>query len=151
MTELAVRPAGTTTGTRTPPRPAAGRGVLVGTVLADLDGGGGVLLTGPAGIGKTTLLACVAGECAARGHRVLRCAPSRADRTSPYLGLIDLLADVGGDDLADLGAQERALLEGALLRSPLPPGADPGGGRDRLVLRFAVGKVLARLRRSGPL
>ncbi|MFI0724300.1 AAA family ATPase [Streptomyces sp. NPDC021224] len=132
-------------------RPPAGRETLVGTILAHLDDGDGVLLTGPAGIGRSTLLARVADARAAGGHRVLRCSPSPADRRSPCLGLIDLLSGVGDDVLARLEARERALLEGALLRAPLPPGADLRGGRDRLVLRFATGKVLALLRQTGPL
>ncbi|MFI0941382.1 AAA family ATPase [Streptomyces sp. NPDC021020] len=132
-------------------RPPAGRETLVGTVLAHLDDGDGVLLTGPAGIGRTTLLDRVAGARAAGGHRVLRCSPSPADRHSPYLGLIDLLSGVGDDLLVRLEARERALLEGALLRAPLPPGADLRGGRDRLVLRFAATRVLGLLREEGPL
>lgn len=133
------------------PRPPAGREALVGTVLAHLDDGGGVLLTGPAGIGRTTLLARVAEARAAGGHRVLRCAPTPADRHSPYLGLIDLLSGVGDDVPARLEARERALLEGALLRAPLPQGADLHGGRDRLVVRFAAAKLLGLLRQEGPL
>ena len=151
MTELTVPPAGTTTDLRTLGTSATGRGALAATASALLDSGGGVLLTGPAGIGRTTLLSRIAEECAARGYRLLRCSPSPADRHSPYLGLIDLLAGAADEATGELGDHERALLEGALLRAPLPPGADLREGRDPLVLRFAVRKVLALLRRSGPL
>ncbi|WP_405761377.1 AAA family ATPase [Streptomyces sp. NBC_01420] len=127
-------------------RPAApGRTAPTDALRARLEGGGGILLTGPEGIGRSTVAARLADDFAARGHRVLRCAPSPSDRDSPFLGLIDLLATAGDEALACLRAHERALLEGALLRRTPPAGADPTTGRDALVLRLAVRKVLAAL------
>jgi DNA-binding CsgD family transcriptional regulator len=152
MTELTVRPAAAPpgAGAGAPRRPPAGRGALLAAVAAHLDARGGVLLTGPAGIGRTALLSRLADDYAARGHLLLRCAPSPADRHTPYLGLVDLLAAVGDDVLGELPGHERALLDAALLRAPLPPGADLRTGRDPLVVRNAVRKVLAALARRGP-
>ncbi|MEU0599788.1 AAA family ATPase [Streptomyces sp. NPDC006393] len=143
-TLLAKRP-------ESPEPPVVGRDTLCTTVRTHLTGGGGVLLTGPAGIGRTTVLTRLTAELSARGHRVLSCSPSPSERDTPYLGLIDLLAPVGDDTLAELAAHERAVLEGALLRSTPPTGTDPATGRDALVLRIAVRKVLARLGAAGPL
>lgn len=156
MTEPSTLPDPFPAGTRTSrPRTArprtAGRDALRETVRAHLEGGGGVLLTGPAGIGRSTTVSQLVEEFGARGHRVLRCSPSSSDRDSPFLGLIDLLATVGDDTLAVLDTWERAVLEGALLRGTPHPGADPTTGRDALVLRFAVRKVFAALGGAGPL
>ncbi|NEA45818.1 ATP-binding protein, partial [Streptomyces sp. SID10815] len=112
---------------------------------------GGVLLTGPEGIGRTTLAAQLAADLGARGHRVLRCSPAPAERDTPFLGLIDLLAPVGDDALAALAAHERAVLEAALLRTAPPAGTAPVTGHAALVLRIAVRKVLARLTAAAPL
>lgn len=156
MTEPSTLPDPLPVGTRTSrPRTArprtAGRDALRETAGAHLEGGGGVLLTGPAGIGRSTLVSRLAEEFGARGHRVLSCSPSSSDRDSPFLGLIDLLATVDDDTFAVLDTRERAVLEGALLRRTPHPGADPTTGRDALVLRFAVRKVLAALGGAGPL
>ncbi|MFI2644786.1 AAA family ATPase [Streptomyces sp. NPDC018610] len=131
--------------------PAVAREALRDTVRTHLTGTGGVLLTGPAGIGRTTLASRLAADLAVRGHRILRCSPAPSERDSPFLGLIDLLAPVGDDALAALAAHERAVLEGALLRAAPLTGTDPATGRDALVLRIAVRKVLARLAGAGPL
>ncbi|MFD9793453.1 ATP-binding protein [Streptomyces sp. NPDC059070] len=150
MTEPITLPAG---GPAHPRPPAVARDALRDTVRAHLPRGG-VLLTGPAGIGKTTVVAQVVADLAPRGHRVLHCSPSPAERDSAFLGLIDLLTGVGDDVLRALAAHERALLETTLLRSAQPWTTDPGGpagGRDALVLRIAVRKVLAVLAAAGPL
>ncbi|MFQ6145538.1 AAA family ATPase [Streptomyces seoulensis] len=134
-----------------PRPPAVGRDALRDTVRTHLTCSGGVLLTGPEGIGRTTLAAQLAADLGARGHRVLRCSPAPAERDTPFLGLIDLLAPVGDDALAALAAHERAVLEAALLRTAPPAGAAPVTGHAALVLRIAVRKVLARLAAAAPL
>ncbi|WP_329404133.1 helix-turn-helix transcriptional regulator [Streptomyces melanogenes] len=133
--------------------PAVERDALRDSVLAHLSRAGSVLLTGPAGIGRTTVVSQVVADVSARGHQVLRCSPSPAERDSPFLALIDLLTGVGDDTLATLAAHERAVLETTLLRSAHPWGSPTGptGGRDALVLRIAVRKVLALLGAAGPL
>jgi predicted ATPase len=128
-----------TTGPPTAAGPVGGLPVhaLVGreSLLADareqLAAGGSVLLTGPAGIGKSTLLSALAGEFS--GHQVLRCSLAETERHLPFLGLIDLLADTGDEVSRRLPEHQRAALESALLRR-----TDPVGERDVLGLRIAV-------------
>ncbi|MFD9637200.1 AAA family ATPase, partial [Streptomyces violascens] len=127
--------------------PGVERSALCDTVRSHLSRRGGVLLTGPAGIGRTTVVARLSAELRTRGHQVLSCSPSPAEQDSPFLGLIDLLADAADDTLASLASHERAALEGALLRGE---SAGPAAGRDALVLRIAVRKVLALLGTAGP-
>ncbi|MFG2147291.1 AAA family ATPase [Streptomyces sp. NPDC048696] len=137
------------------PRPSAvQRDALCDTVRAHLSRAGGVLLSGPAGIGRTTVVSQLVAEAGSRGHRVLHCSPSPAERDSPFLGLIDLLSGVGDDTLAALADHERAVLETTLLRSAQPRGTGPNGRtgeRDALLLRITVRKVLALLGAAGPL
>lgn len=71
-------------------RRVVGRSELVATIWAHLGTGGGVVLTGPGGIGKTTVLDLLA---AAAGRPVLRATGVEADRW------------IGGGVLADLFAQ----------------------------------------------
>lgn len=130
---------------------ALDRTLLLETARTHLAGGGGVVITGPAGIGRTTLLAALADAHAERGLPVLRCSPCEAGRDAPLLGLAELLADVGDPLLDTLPGHERALLDAALLRAPLPAGADLGGPHELLVLRLAVRDVLARAAAGGPL
>ena len=84
-------------------RPPAllGRDALTRRLLADLEGGARPLvLTGPSGVGKSTLLDWLAGDAEARGLLVLRGA-TRSAENLPYNAL-----DAAMDDLA------RALLRG---------------------------------------
>lgn len=110
-----------------------GRGAVWAELLAVLDPGrpdvSAVLLTGDAGIGKTTLVERFAAVAAERGHPVATTS-GRADTAgTPYAGLRSLLA--GSDqELADLPEVQQAALAAAL------------GGQERgvdvLALRSAV-------------
>jgi DNA-binding CsgD family transcriptional regulator/energy-coupling factor transporter ATP-binding protein EcfA2 len=120
-----------------------GRGPLLADARAHLAGGGSVLLTGPAGIGKSSLLSALAGELA--DHRTLQCSLSETERHLPFLGLIDLLAETGDDVLHTLPEHQRAALESALLRR-----TDPVGERDVLGLRMAVLATFRALCATGP-
>lgn len=93
--------------------------------------GGTVVLTGPPGIGKSTLLERLADDHA--GRTVLRCAPAESESQLPFLGLIDLLSTTGDDVLDLLPGHQRAVLKSALLR-----GGDPPPERGPLPLRLAV-------------
>ncbi|WP_460337844.1 helix-turn-helix transcriptional regulator [Actinoallomurus acanthiterrae] len=108
-----------------------------------LTAGGSLVLTGPTGIGKSTLLTTLAAEFT--DHRVLRCSLSETERHLPFLGLIDLLAEIGDDLLESLPKHQRAVLESALLR-----GDDPVGERDVLGLRVAVLAAFRNLCSAGP-
>ncbi|MGW2794752.1 AAA family ATPase [Streptomyces sp. NPDC001251] len=135
---------------------AVERGALRDSARAHLSHGGGVLLTGPSGIGRTTVLTQLAAASGEFGHRVLRCSPSPTERESPFLGLIDLLTGVADDTFGALADHERAVLERTLLRSGSPAGPEPdtdtasAGERDALLLRIAVRKVFAVLAEAGP-
>src|SRR3954468_11114445 len=121
-----------------------GRNALLAGVCDHLTGGGGgVVVTGPAGIGKSTLLAAAAEEF--DDHQVLRCELSETERHLPFLGLIDLLAETGDDILRTLPGHQRAALESALLRR-----TDPVGERDVLGLRMAVLATFRALCATGP-
>lgn len=113
------------------PRTVVERGSLLTRARDHLAGGGSVLLAGPAGIGKSTLLGVLA--AGPPDHLVLRCALSETERHLPFLGLIDLLAETGDDVFDALPGHQRAVLESALLRR-----TDPVGERDVLGLRMAV-------------
>jgi len=91
-----------------------------------LAAGPGALLTGPAGIGKSHLVAALTARARADGILVLACTPAEAELQLPFVSLIDLLAPVGDDALDRLPLGQRAVLRAALLRGegsePAPRG-----------------------------
>ncbi|WP_051966740.1 helix-turn-helix transcriptional regulator [Kitasatospora mediocidica] len=105
---------------------------------------GAVLLSGPSGIGLSALAADLAARATRSGVLVLRCAPSGEERALPYVGLVDLFADLPEqrlDALLDgLPDGQRAALRGALLR-----GRSPGSDLDRLALRVGLLQILRTL------
>jgi DNA-binding CsgD family transcriptional regulator len=90
----------------------------VGAFLERLPERAGMLLIeGEAGIGKTTMWRAGVRAAAARGYRVLACAPGEAESTISFGGLIDLLVDLEDGILDALPAPQRHALEVALLRA----------------------------------
>jgi DNA-binding CsgD family transcriptional regulator len=84
------------------------------------------VLTGGPGIGKTTLWEAGIGAARERGLRVLLARPSGAEARLAYATLIDLLDDVGADELAELPPPQRHALEVAILRTePTASRLDP--------------------------
>ncbi|WP_344088028.1 AAA family ATPase [Luedemannella helvata] len=77
-------------------RPArlAGRTDVLLAIEARLGSGGGVVLTGPSGIGKTAILDAVADAAHERGELVLRVAGAPTERWVPFSALADLLAQL---------------------------------------------------------
>ncbi len=67
-----------------------GREELFADARAQLARGGSVLLHGPAGIGKSTVLRALAAENAAATSRVLRCSATESESHLPFLALADL-------------------------------------------------------------
>ncbi|MEE4542446.1 LuxR family transcriptional regulator [Streptomyces sp. V4-01] len=157
---------------RTPPA-LTGRAELLAAARDRLRERHGLLLRGPAGIGKSTLLAAVAAEDVAAGATVLRCTPAPEDAALPYLGLIDLFARVPHAVIDALPPAPRAALRGALLhgaaheprergadglehpedphpweRAPAPPTVRESGGA--LAVRVAVLEALRPLAARGP-
>jgi DNA-binding CsgD family transcriptional regulator len=100
-----------------------------------------LVLTGGAGIGKTTLWEAGIAAARERGLRVLSARPSDAEAQLAFTALIDLLHGVDLGELGDLAAPQRRALEVALLR--LEPGSLPPESR-----AIAVG-LLNALRELG--
>ncbi|MGE5828749.1 MAG: AAA family ATPase, partial [Micromonosporaceae bacterium] len=77
-----------------------GRVEILDRIRAALtDHSGSVLLTGPAGIGKSTVLAAYA-AAAGTEALVLRAAAAEVESGLPYLTLVDLLDGVGDQEMA---------------------------------------------------
>ncbi len=147
-------------GVGTRPTRLLGRDALLARARAALDPGAGLLLTGPAGIGKSAVLRVLAQEAAAAGTRVLRCAPTAADAGVPHAALGDLLRTVTEREYARLRRYRRQALDTALLRGDPPRAEDPSiegpraegprAAADRFALRLAVADVLELLATETP-
>lgn len=81
------------------------------------EGYSALLLSGEAGIGKTTVWQEAVRRAEEAGFRVLRCRPGQAEARLGYAALSDLLSPVGEDVLAALPEPQREALEAALLRA----------------------------------
>ncbi|MBM7775239.1 DNA-binding CsgD family transcriptional regulator [Actinokineospora baliensis] len=115
--------------------PVLGRTQVIARCQAALADGGGVLLHGPAGIGKSLLLDTLVAWSGA--DLVLRTCPAAADHDLPHVALYDLFAKVL--PAAGLPPHLRAALDTALLR------AAPAHPVDPLALRLAVVDLLRGL------
>ncbi|MFF4503589.1 AAA family ATPase [Streptomyces sp. NPDC001401] len=124
-----------------------GRRALLDAALAELTARPGVLFHGPAGIGKSTLLAALRSSLAAQDASctVLHCSPAEEDARLAFVGLVDLFARVPESCLEALAPQPREALRAVLLRGP-----EPAGDQSRLALRVAVVEVLRSLAAAGP-
>ncbi|MFI0962830.1 AAA family ATPase [Streptomyces sp. NPDC021080] len=129
-------------------RSLTGRDELLDTARAELTARPGVLLHGPPGIGKSTLVAALMASSAEHGRpagTVLSCSPAQEDVKLPFVGLIDLFARVPESCLETLAPVPRTALRAALLR-----GSEPADDRSRLAVRVAVLEVLRTLAAAGP-
>jgi DNA-binding NarL/FixJ family response regulator len=120
-----------------------GRAALLAAIESRLGAGGGVALHGPAGIGKTAVLDAVATAAVSRGELVLRLRPVRTERSLPYAGIADLVAQLPEDAAAALPPAQRAAL--AALRQ----GLAPRGGTPALARRLVLPLLLAHCARRG--
>ncbi len=99
------------------PEPARlpGRDQLLDDTWDALEAGGRRLLEGPAGIGKSTVLAAIADRARAEDWFVLGAAPTEVEQLIPYAALTDVL-DAVADLVADLPPPQeraaRAVIEG---------------------------------------
>src|SRR5215475_14294542 len=112
----------------------------VADLLAD---GGSVLLRGPAGIGKSTLLESLAERRS--DSLVLRVAAAEVESGLPYLTLVDLFGKVLAEHGIALRGHLRAALDAALLRT-----AAPSTAQDELAVRLAVLELLRVLSSRQP-
>ncbi|MBV2355712.1 AAA family ATPase [Streptomyces sp. J2-1] len=110
-----------------------------------LASGGSVLLHGPAGIGKSTVLRALADEYGATARTVLRCSATESESHLPFLALADLLGLVLEDVAPKLPAAQRTALESALTGR-----AESSLLHDGLALRLAVLSALRALAADGP-
>ncbi|MFF3452681.1 ATP-binding protein [Streptomyces sp. NPDC002667] len=124
-----------------------GRRELLDTARTELAARPGVLLHGPPGIGKSTIVASLTASSATRERpaAVLSCSPAQEDARLPFVGLIDLFARVADSCLETLAPEPRTALRAALMR-----GREPADDRSRLAVRVGVLEVLRALASTGP-
>ncbi|MCA1222112.1 helix-turn-helix transcriptional regulator [Streptomyces sp. 8L] len=111
---------------------------------AALRDGRGVLLYGPAGSGRTTLVEALARRL---GPDVtwLSCSPAEDDARLPFVGLVDLFTGVPDEVFRDLAPEPARVLRDVLLGTRASVDEHDG-----LALRVAVTRTLRRLGRYGP-
>ncbi|WP_445526055.1 AAA family ATPase [Streptomyces cyslabdanicus] len=107
--------------------------------------GGSVLLHGPAGIGKSTVLRALAAEYAPIARTVLRCSATESESHLPFLALADLFGLVLDEVSGKLPAAQHTALESALTGR-----GESTLQRDGLALRLAVLSTLRALAAKGP-
>ncbi|OSP42606.1 helix-turn-helix transcriptional regulator, partial [Streptomyces sp. 13-12-16] len=130
---------------RSRPDLVIGREELYAQAREQLARGGSVLLHGPAGIGKSTVLRALAAENAGATGTVLRCSATESESHLPFLALADLFGLVLDKVSARLPAAQRTALESALTGR-----GESTLQRDGLALRLAVLSMLRALAAEGP-
>lgn len=119
-------------------------------VAAACDGAGSLaLIEGPAGIGKTRVLAAAASRGAARGMQVLRAGGAELQREAPFRVARQLLDPA----LAGLGSSTRTDLLSGVVRpaAVLLDGHNGNGARDTGATVRALYWLCSRLSEGGPL
>src|SRR6266508_4167836 len=76
-----------------------------------VDGPEALVVTGEAGIGKTTLWRQGIALAERRGHRVLSCRPGELETSLAFASLCDLLDDIPAEALGPLPPEQRRLVE----------------------------------------
>jgi DNA-binding CsgD family transcriptional regulator len=131
-------------------RELVGRDEELASLLALLDARDGLpavaVVTGDAGIGKTTLSLAAVEAAQARGYLVLSARPAEAEAAFSFVGLADLIGDVVPDVLPQLPRPQRRALEAALALSE-----SDGAPADEGVVAFAFLSTLRRLAVGNPL
>ncbi|MFE0727329.1 ATP-binding protein [Streptomyces antibioticus] len=122
-----------------------GREELFGSARDQLARGGSVLLHGPAGIGKSTVLRALAADYGDSAHTVLRCSATESESHLPFLALADLFGLVLDEVSDKLPSAQRTALESALTGR-----GESSLQRDGLALRLAVLSALRALAATGP-
>ena len=100
-------------------RQLVGRDEELGAIVRFLDDredlSGALVLSGEAGIGKTTVWLAGIDAAAARGYLILSSRPSEAETKFSFAGLTDLLGTAADDVLPELPPIQRRALKAALL------------------------------------
>jgi DNA-binding CsgD family transcriptional regulator/tetratricopeptide (TPR) repeat protein len=130
---------------RTRPDLVIGREEMFNAARDQLAEGGSVLLHGPAGIGKSTVLRALAAEYGDTARTVLRCSATESESHLPFLALADLLGLVLDEVSERLPVAQRTALESALTGR-----GESSLQRDGLALRLAVLSALRALAADGP-
>ena len=129
--------------------PILGRTDELRQVFAFLDddtpGARAVVLSGQAGIGKTTIWRAGLRHAEELGLRALVAQPAESEAGLPYAGLADLFATVTDDALDRLPPQQRAAVGAALARTA------PAGPLDQHALARGTVELLAGAASDGPL
>jgi DNA-binding CsgD family transcriptional regulator/predicted negative regulator of RcsB-dependent stress response len=107
---------------------------------------GALVVTGEAGVGKTTLWLHAVTVARERSFGVLACRPSQAETELSFGALADLLADDAHDVIAELPAPQRQALDVALRRTE--PGPEPP---DQFAIRTGFLGILRALAALRPL
>jgi DNA-binding CsgD family transcriptional regulator len=109
------------------------------------DGAAALAVSGPAGIGKTTVWEAGVALAGAQGRRVLEARPAGVEASLSFAGLCDLFASVEDAALDPLPAPQRRAFAAAILRD------DPVGGRiDPRALATATATLLRNLAGDEP-
>jgi DNA-binding CsgD family transcriptional regulator/energy-coupling factor transporter ATP-binding protein EcfA2 len=119
-----------------------GRADLLNAARGSLAAGESVLIAGPAGIGKSTVLSALAAE---QNGLLLRASAAEVESGLPYLTLVDLFGSALAEHGAALPGHLRAALDAALLRT-----AAPCTPQDELAVRLAVLELLRILAAEAP-
>jgi DNA-binding CsgD family transcriptional regulator len=124
------------------PRPREER--LLRSFMAESAGPGALLVSGEAGIGKSTLWGLGIGAAVGAGQVVLTTRAADSEVTLSFAGLGDLLDPVADDVLDALPTVQRESLDAALLRSAVPAPPQPR------VIGAALLAVLRQLSERAP-
>jgi DNA-binding CsgD family transcriptional regulator len=119
---------------------------IVGRFLDEASEARALLLTGEAGVGKSTIWQAALTDAQARGYRVIGSRPTEAEARLPFAALTDLLGDLVDELKPDLPEPQRRALDAALLRA-----SEDGVSAEPLAVSLAVLAVLRAAITSGPL
>ncbi len=134
---------------RTPASLLVGRGQEVAEIDRFLDrsktGLHSLLLSGQAGIGKTTLWKAALSHAVAHGFRVLACRPTEVETQLSFSALVDLFGELADDVLPQLPEPQQVALDAALLR------ASTGAAPPPLAISLGVLGMIRAAAERGPL
>jgi hypothetical protein len=117
----------------------------VSRFLAELpEGPAAVVLSGDAGIGKTTVWSVGTSQAGARSYTVLSCRPAESEARLSYAALADLMDDVIEEAIPHVPGPQGRALEVALLRT------DSGSPVDRRAVCVAFLSVVRHLSSLAP-